>query len=471
MSSSPRAASSGSRRSARRSRRSSLPEKVVDPDAYLKLKGAKDLDQRGWGVLRELYQMREAMALRLDRPPFMIVGNESLVALAAKRPRTTEDVLAVPGCSQSVVRRAGAAILDAVARGESLAADELPVRRPAPRPVFSAAVRRRAEALRAWRAKAAQDIALDPGVLFPQRVIDRLAADPPRDLAGLEQVEGVRRWRTDALRRRPPERPRLRVSLRRRRLVAARLACARLGGGSPEMSPRDGRQRGGGSGSARLQRRAAMTSDSRYVREGIIAGLIGAAIVAVWFLIYDAAQGRPLRTPALLGAATFQGVADPAAVPITTNLVVQYSVLHGVVFAMIGVLIAYLIVSSQREPSRLLILFIALMCFEVFFLAVIVWLAHPVLGELAWWSILGANALAALGMLVYFFVGHRALGRALLGPWTRVAREGAARGAGGRGRRRGVVPALRSRRRRAASAPRRSSARRSSTGCAIRARS
>jgi ribonuclease D len=175
---------------------SSLPERVIDPDAYLKLKGAKDLDQRGWGVLRELYQMREAIALRLDRPPFMIVGNESLVALAAKRPRTVEDVLAVPGCSQSVVRRVGTAILDAVARGESLAADELPVRRPAPRPVFSAAVRRRAEALRVWRAKAAQDMALDPGVLFPQRVIDRLAADPPRDLAGLEQVEGVRRWRT-----------------------------------------------------------------------------------------------------------------------------------------------------------------------------------------------------------------------------------------------------------------------------------
>jgi len=176
-----------------------------------------------------------------------------------------------------------------------------------------------------------------------------------------------------------------------------------------------------------------MTSKLRYIREGIIAGLIGAAIVAVWFLIYDAAHGRPLRTPALLGAATFQGVPNPAAVPVTANLVVQYSVLHGVVFAMIGVLIAYLIVSSQREPSRLLIMFIALMCFEVFFLAVLVWLAHPVLGEVAWWSILGANALAALGMLVYFFVGHRALGRALLGPWTRVAREGALAGLAGAG--------------------------------------
>ena len=42
-----------------------------------------------------------------------------------------------------------------------------------------------------------------------------------------------------------------------------------------------------------------MASHSRYLREGVIAGLIGAALVAVWFLIYDAASGRPFRTPAL----------------------------------------------------------------------------------------------------------------------------------------------------------------------------
>ena len=168
-----------------------------------------------------------------------------------------------------------------------------------------------------------------------------------------------------------------------------------------------------------------MASDSRYLREGVIAGLIGAALVAVWFLIYDAASGRPFRTPSLLGAAAFQGVTDPATVPTAASLVVQYTVLHGVVFALVGVLIAYLIVSAQREPSRVLTLFISLLCFEVFFLAVLTWLAHPVLGELAWWTILVANALAAGGMLIYFFVGHRALGRALLGPlWTRVVREG-----------------------------------------------
>ncbi|HAM59523.1 MAG TPA: hypothetical protein DCQ64_30590 [Candidatus Rokubacteria bacterium] len=167
-----------------------------------------------------------------------------------------------------------------------------------------------------------------------------------------------------------------------------------------------------------------MTSHPRYLREGIIGGLIGATIVAVWFLIYDAARGASFRTPALLGAAAFQGVQGAQAVPVSPGLVVQYTVLHGVVFALIGILIAFLIVSAQRQPARLMMLVLALLCFEVFFLAVVVWLAHPVLTDVAWWAILIANVLAAGGMLAYFFVGHRALGRALLGPWTRVAREG-----------------------------------------------
>jgi len=167
-----------------------------------------------------------------------------------------------------------------------------------------------------------------------------------------------------------------------------------------------------------------MDSRSRYLREGIIAGLIGAAIVAAWFLIYDAARGQPLRTPALLGAAALQGARDPSAVTVSPGLIAQYSVLHGVIFALFGVLVAYLIVSAQSQPSRLLMMFIALMSFEVAFLAVLTWWAHPVVTELGWWAILAANALAAGGMLVYFFVGYRSLGRTLLGPWTRIAREG-----------------------------------------------
>ncbi|HTY79732.1 MAG TPA: hypothetical protein VMI34_18045 [Candidatus Bathyarchaeia archaeon] len=167
-----------------------------------------------------------------------------------------------------------------------------------------------------------------------------------------------------------------------------------------------------------------MDSRSRYLREGIIAGLIAAAIVAVYFLIFDAARGQPFRTPALLGAAAVQGVRDPGAVTVTPGLVAGYTVLHGAIFALVGVLIAFLIATAQRQPSRLLMMFIALMCFEVAFLAVLgVW-ARPVVTALGWWAILIANALAATGMVVYLFVGYRSLGGMLFGPWTRIVREG-----------------------------------------------
>ena len=172
-----------------------VPDKPADPDAYMKLKGARELDARGLAVLRELHAAREALALRLDRPPFMIVGNETLVALAARRPLDAEGMLAVPGCTPPVLRRAGPAIVEAITRGLALPDADLPVYRSSPRPHVPAAVRRRAEALREWRAKASKEIGLDPGVLFPQRLIDRLAAAPPADLAALRQVDGVRNWR------------------------------------------------------------------------------------------------------------------------------------------------------------------------------------------------------------------------------------------------------------------------------------
>jgi len=55
---------------------------------------------------------------------------------------------------------------------------------------------------------------------------------------------------------------------------------------------------------------AAMAAARRSVlREGVVAGLIGAVVVAVWFLFFDLARGRPFLTPGLLGGAVFRGPA------------------------------------------------------------------------------------------------------------------------------------------------------------------
>ena len=172
-------------------------DRPVDPDAYLGLKGSKELDRRGLAVLRELYQARETLALKLGRPPFMVLGNEGLVRLAALGPRDANAILGVPGCTPTVVRRFGEAILEAVARGQAVPDSDLPVRPRVPRPAVPVPVRRRAEGLRAWRVEASERLGLDPGTLLPQRLIDRLAAEPPADLDALARTDGVRRWRAE----------------------------------------------------------------------------------------------------------------------------------------------------------------------------------------------------------------------------------------------------------------------------------
>jgi ribonuclease D len=96
------------------------------------------------------------------------------------------------------VERYGEGLLSAVARGLKERLPEPPRGLRPPRPVVTPVSRQRAEALRKWRAEAAEGSGLDPGVLLPQRLIDALALDPPTDLDGLRAVPGLRRWRVEA---------------------------------------------------------------------------------------------------------------------------------------------------------------------------------------------------------------------------------------------------------------------------------
>jgi hypothetical protein len=171
-----------------------------------------------------------------------------------------------------------------------------------------------------------------------------------------------------------------------------------------------------------------MALPDRVVKEGVVGGLIGATVVAVWFLLFDLVQRAPLRTPALLGRLLWallsgQGAPDPH-MGIALGPVVGYTILHGVAFVVVGLIAALLIHGAEREPAMLLALLIFLAAFEVFFLALIVFLAQPVLGVLAWWAILIGNFLAVAAMLPYFLVWHRRLAGTLVGRWVGVIHEG-----------------------------------------------
>jgi ribonuclease D len=174
------------------------PDRAPDPNAFLRIKGARDLSPRAMAMLRELHDTRERLARAADRPPFKVLGDEALLRIAQAAPLDADELARVPGCTPRNVSRWGPSLLAAVARARALAEPELPVLERPRRPPGSAAMARRSEALKRWRTEAAERHDLDPGALLPNRLIAQLAEAAPRTRGELERVEGLRRWRVEA---------------------------------------------------------------------------------------------------------------------------------------------------------------------------------------------------------------------------------------------------------------------------------
>ena len=114
--------------------------------------------------------------------------------MAENVPATLDDV---ERAIANYPRQAGQAkiVFAAITEALALPDTELPTREAGERQKHSAATSRRMEALRAWRGDQANRSKLDPSIVMPQRLIDRLAAAAPKTLAELATVEGVRQWR------------------------------------------------------------------------------------------------------------------------------------------------------------------------------------------------------------------------------------------------------------------------------------
>jgi ribonuclease D len=175
------------------------PERPVDPDAWLGVKGARDLSPRGMAILRELWALREQLARAADRPPFKILNEDTLLRVAQTIPRDATTLATISGITPRVLGRWGAAILDAVERALRLDDSALPVLPRHKRPSIPGGMSRRIDKLRRWRTTATEQVGLEPGVLLPNRLITAIAEAGPRSLDELARVDGVRRWRVETL--------------------------------------------------------------------------------------------------------------------------------------------------------------------------------------------------------------------------------------------------------------------------------
>jgi hypothetical protein len=157
---------------------------------------------------------------------------------------------------------------------------------------------------------------------------------------------------------------------------------------------------------------AAPVDPSRLYQEGIVAGILGAVTVALWFLVLDLISGRPLHTPTVLGVALFRRGADLTSLathPVSFEMVLMFTWVHGLVFAALGGVASRLLGMAERHPSvgfGVLLLFVV---FEFGFTVAAMVLAEPVLKVLTWPAVLVANLLAATVMGAYLKLRHPAL--------------------------------------------------------------
>jgi len=170
-----------------------------DNDAFLRMKNIGSLGPRELAVLREVYTLREREARERDRPPFKILGNETLIELACRRPQDMETLAQVPRLERRFTGgRAAQTLLDAVRRGLDLPEDACPrahpVREERPDKEYEARLREVCQR----RDAAAQMLDLEPSVLAPRALLDAMlrrteAGESPADTPDL------RRWQAGLL--------------------------------------------------------------------------------------------------------------------------------------------------------------------------------------------------------------------------------------------------------------------------------
>jgi hypothetical protein len=149
------------------------------------------------------------------------------------------------------------------------------------------------------------------------------------------------------------------------------------------------------------------------LKEGIVAGMLGALAVAIWFLAVDLFQGKPFFTPSVLGQILLLGRALPATETIDASAVVLYTGFHFVAFVLFGMLVTKLVHLAVNNPVIRFGLVMVFVVFEVFFWGFTYMFFAGTRGLFPRGAILIANTFAAIVMAVYLWRRHPSLKRAL----------------------------------------------------------
>ena len=175
-------------------------EETVDP--VTRIKAARLMTPRQVTALRTALAWRDEIAREKDRAPFRVVGDPVLLEIIHERPATVEALANMKGMSPRLAKRDGGALLDRLRAVDAFPEAEL---EPYPRPPRNGPGRATPEeeammdAVRHLRARKAEELGLDKGVLLSNALINAIVREGPETLDGLKCIPGVRSWQIGLL--------------------------------------------------------------------------------------------------------------------------------------------------------------------------------------------------------------------------------------------------------------------------------
>jgi ribonuclease D len=174
----------------RRVERASADPVSANASGFWRIGGARDLTPAQAGVLRELYLYRERQAERVNRPPFKVMGDQTLLEIARRCPKRTSDLERITGMTPAQIRRHATGVLRAVQQGLASAPPH-----PPPFAREPDEVRERYDRLHQWRKQTAQARGVESDVIVPREALWELARRAPRTPDELQHLKHLGPWR------------------------------------------------------------------------------------------------------------------------------------------------------------------------------------------------------------------------------------------------------------------------------------
>jgi hypothetical protein len=129
------------------------------------------------------------------------------------------------------------------------------------------------------------------------------------------------------------------------------------------------------------------------IGRGVVAGVVGATVLALWFLFIDLRHGEPFRTPAFLAGAF--GLAD---VQLGVVSVAWYTLVHYVLFAVVGVAATWVAEQFRTVPGLLMGTVLGFLLFNLVFYGSVWVTGIDVVRELGWPGVLLGNVIAGVAL-------------------------------------------------------------------------